>query len=416
MRMDRLPITCGGWSRQTGRHVRRSHPPARLPDGLPPELGRLAGPRLPGRRRQRGWRWGGAGRSCCRRRCAAAPHGGLPPHWAASAYLAHVAVEAADAPDALARLEPLGAAFPGCGWVRGAAAAAHYSARNFDEAGALFSASLASDPHRLEGLDTYSNVLYVREDGPGLSLLARAAAATDPFSPVAASIAGNYASLRGDHARAVAAFKRALALEPGAASAWTLAGHEYVELKTRPPRWQPTVAPSPPPRATIAPGTAWAKRTSCCTCQPTRCTTFGGRPLSARETRACGSPSGQCAEATRSGGGTATAKRAYRRALAAGDAEGVALRRLARLCEADGDDDDAAACHAAALAAADRAAAEGGGDGGDGGALGPDAVDALVFLSAYHRDRGDDAAADAAEGRLLDAGGGGGVGGGGPAA
>jgi len=43
--------------------------------------------------------------------------------------------------------------------------------------------------------------------------------------------AGNYYSLRAQHEKAVLYFQRALKLNPGYLSAWTLMGHEYMELK-----------------------------------------------------------------------------------------------------------------------------------------------------------------------------------------
>ena len=43
--------------------------------------------------------------------------------------------------------------------------------------------------------------------------------------------AGNYYSLRGQHEKAVLYFQRALKLNPNYLSAWTLMGHEYMELK-----------------------------------------------------------------------------------------------------------------------------------------------------------------------------------------
>jgi len=49
-------------------------------------------------------------------------------------YAAHLANESHDASNALAALQPLGAAFPTSEWVGSAAAVAHYFARNFDEA------------------------------------------------------------------------------------------------------------------------------------------------------------------------------------------------------------------------------------------------------------------------------------------
>ena len=42
---------------------------------------------------------------------------------------------------------------------------------------------------------------------------------------------GNYYSLRSQHEKAVLYFQRALKLNPNYLSAWTLMGHEYMELK-----------------------------------------------------------------------------------------------------------------------------------------------------------------------------------------
>jgi anaphase-promoting complex subunit 8 len=80
-------------------------------------------------------------------------------------------------------------------------------------------------------MDTYSNILYVREDGAALSALAHAAVGTDKYRPETCCVVGNYYSLKGAHEKAVLYFRRALKLAPGCVSAWTLMGHEYVELK-----------------------------------------------------------------------------------------------------------------------------------------------------------------------------------------
>lgn len=41
---------------------------------------------------------------------------------------------------------------------------------------------------------------------------------------------GNFYSIRGEHAKAVSFFRRALKLDKSYLAAWTLMGHEYVEL------------------------------------------------------------------------------------------------------------------------------------------------------------------------------------------
>ena len=44
-------------------------------------------------------------------------------------------------------------------------------------------------------------------------------------------VVGNYYSLRNEHQRAVEYYRRAIRLNPRYISAWTLMGHELLELK-----------------------------------------------------------------------------------------------------------------------------------------------------------------------------------------
>jgi len=44
-------------------------------------------------------------------------------------------------------------------------------------------------------------------------------------------VIGNYYSLKDAHDKALQAFARALKLNPSYLSAWTLMGHEYVQMK-----------------------------------------------------------------------------------------------------------------------------------------------------------------------------------------
>ena len=119
-------------------------------------------------------------------------------------------------------------------------------------------------------MDIYSNILYVKEEFAALSALAHRCAAADKYRAETCCVVGNYYSLRcawvgwcslrclrtyhsqhvlstdnpsaclclperrGMHERAVQYFRRALRLNPHYLSAWTLMGHEYVELKNPP--------------------------------------------------------------------------------------------------------------------------------------------------------------------------------------
>jgi anaphase-promoting complex subunit 8 len=102
---------------------------------------------------------------------------------------------------------------------------------DFDEAEIIFSALLHADPHRIDSLDFYSNILYVMSARPKLAFLAQIATATDKFRPETCCVVGNYYSLKSEHEKAVMYFRRALTLDRNFLSAWTLMGHEYVEMK-----------------------------------------------------------------------------------------------------------------------------------------------------------------------------------------
>lgn len=102
---------------------------------------------------------------------------------------------------------------------------------DFDEAESIFSTLLHADPHRIDSLDHYSNILYVMAARPKLAFLAQIATATDKFRPETCCVVGNYYSLKSEHEKAVMYFRRALTLDRNFLSAWTLMGHEYIEMK-----------------------------------------------------------------------------------------------------------------------------------------------------------------------------------------
>ena len=105
------------------------------------------------------------------------------------------------------------------------------TAADFDEASHIFSDILVTSPYRLESLDHYSNILYVMGARPQLAFVAQVATATDKFRPETCCVVGNYYSLKSEHEKAVMYFRRALTLDRNFLSAWTLMGHEYIEMK-----------------------------------------------------------------------------------------------------------------------------------------------------------------------------------------
>ena len=110
-------------------------------------------------------------------------------------------------------------------------AVGHYNMREFDRAQNIFEDVFRADPYRLEGMDIYSNILYVKEAREKLSFLAHSAVMTDKYRPETCCIVGNYYSLKGQHEKAVTYFSRSLKLNWKYLGAWTLMGHEYVEMK-----------------------------------------------------------------------------------------------------------------------------------------------------------------------------------------
>jgi len=69
------------------------------------------------------------------------------------------------------------------------------------------------------------------EKRPMLGFLAQLATTVDGFRPETCCVVGNYYALKSEHEKAVVYFRRALMLDRNFLSAWTLMGHEYVELK-----------------------------------------------------------------------------------------------------------------------------------------------------------------------------------------
>ena len=128
-------------------------------------------------------------------------------------------------------LDELEEAFPESQFLKTQRALLYYHSRDFSAAESVFSTLLHADPHRIDSLDQHSNILYVLGERPKLAFLAQVATATDKFRPETCCVVGNYYSLNSEHEKAVMYFRRALTLDRNFLSAWTLMGHEYVEMK-----------------------------------------------------------------------------------------------------------------------------------------------------------------------------------------
>jgi anaphase-promoting complex subunit 8 len=141
----------------------------------------------------------------------------LNKHWARLFFDAEVALEAqqtslpAAANSSTSYVEDH---FPKSTHTLACRAVVAYNNRDFDTAQTLFETLRERDPHRLEQMDTFSNILYIREQRPSLSFLAHAAHKEDKYRPETCCIVGNYYSLKGDHEKALVYFRRALRLNP----------------------------------------------------------------------------------------------------------------------------------------------------------------------------------------------------------
>ncbi|CAG0885402.1 unnamed protein product [Darwinula stevensoni] len=160
----------------------------------------------------------------------------LPEHWVRDFFHAHVLLELQLNRDALELLSQLketlwDGALKDSSYLIAQVALSHYNMRLMEGAIEGFQCLRERDPWRLENLETYSNLLYVKEMRPELALLAHQAVRIDKYRTETQVIIGNYYSLRAEHEKAVLYFQRALKLNPNYLSAWTLMGHEYLEMK-----------------------------------------------------------------------------------------------------------------------------------------------------------------------------------------
>ncbi|KAB0798290.1 hypothetical protein PPYR_09283 [Photinus pyralis] len=156
----------------------------------------------------------------------------LPNHWMKHFFLAHVYLEQLNNEEALDIYYDLHSqGFDKSTYIMAQMAIAYHNRRELDKAILMFKELLHLDPYRLDNLDTYSNLLYVKEMKTELANLAHTAVNIDKYRVETCCVIGNYYSLRSEHSKAVLYFQRALKLNPQYLSAWTLMGHEFMEMK-----------------------------------------------------------------------------------------------------------------------------------------------------------------------------------------
>lgn len=158
----------------------------------------------------------------------------LSQHWISEFFYAHIYtswpdIDSLNQADEL--LSRLALKFQESSWVVAKTIHARYHTRKFADAQSLCEDLLKQDPYRLDDMDVYSHILYVKEARSELSRLAHLSTKIDKYRPETCSIVGNYYSLKGSHEKAILYFNRALKLDPNNLSPLTLVGHEFLEMR-----------------------------------------------------------------------------------------------------------------------------------------------------------------------------------------
>ncbi|KAF4077489.1 hypothetical protein AMELA_G00208740 [Ameiurus melas] len=156
----------------------------------------------------------------------------LPDCWVRDFFMAHMYTELQMITEALQKYQSLKeAGFSKSTYIISQIAVAYHNIRDIDQALDLFKELREQDPFRIENMDTFSNLLYVRSMKPELSYLAHSLVEIDKYRVETCCVIGNYYSMRCQHEKAALYFQRALKLSPRCLGAWTLMGHEYMEMK-----------------------------------------------------------------------------------------------------------------------------------------------------------------------------------------
>lgn len=123
--------------------------------------------------------------------------GQLPSHFMAEFFRANVLVDMQHVEEGLGVLgSSLEGDFPDSHAVITTQAVAHSHLRNYEMSHEKFRKLLANNPHTIESMDIYSNILYVKEDHVDLTLLARRLADEDPYRAETCCVIGNFYSFR----------------------------------------------------------------------------------------------------------------------------------------------------------------------------------------------------------------------------
>ena len=297
----------------------------------------------------------------------------LPKHWCASIFRIELMSELQRTDDSLQLLSELDV--PRTATVIALEAVANYHHRNFDRAQELFEELRSVDPLRIENMDLYSNLLFVKGDTAKLSELMHSLMEINKFQPETLAVAGNYFALNWKYEDAIAQLAMALRLDSSYAFAWTLIGHEFILLENLSAAISAyTKACEANPRdfrALYGLGRAYMLSK-----MPYRAIIHyrNAAAISPRDPRiwlALGESYEELME-------TENAIKCYQKSIASNDTEGVASYRLARLYRDCGDDDRAAFCFETYV---DKFVVD------EESAKTEDAKESIIFLANYYKEK-----------------------------
>ncbi len=157
----------------------------------------------------------------------------LPTHWMSQFFLAYIysTLNIHEQYQIMEKIDEIQNDFNNSSFINTLLAKTHYNNREFDDAQMIFEELKLLDPYRLEHMDIYSNLLFVKEEKAALAYLAHESVLIDKYSPYTNVIIGNYYALKNMHEKAIIYFKRATILNSKYVAAWILMGQEYIEVR-----------------------------------------------------------------------------------------------------------------------------------------------------------------------------------------
>ncbi|XP_014779222.1 cell division cycle protein 23 homolog [Octopus bimaculoides] len=165
----------------------------------------------------------------------------LPNHWIKHLFLAHMYSELQHTDEALQIYQSfIDNGFADCTYIQAQMAIAHDNSRSrsFSKNFILAQIIIIINFNVLTLLNSVGfrslilNVFFIfQENRVELAYLAHSVCEIDKYRVETCCVIANYYSLRSQHEKALLYFQRALKLNPHYLSAWTLIGHEYMEMK-----------------------------------------------------------------------------------------------------------------------------------------------------------------------------------------